>query len=178
MSIWLKQLSVDTVQLLRLSGGLGDSSRELIIKKKIQYCDSSVMDILLQALFSTCSAKSVFSAISKTIQVPFGALDLFQPASQPASRHRSSGLVFLYSSASPVDTFIYLLICRNGQEWKTNKVINYERSQSESEGQTGLNPPCSGLCSRWRSCCWISQIQDKQRQEIEARLPEYKKIFF
>lgn len=98
--------------------------------------------------------------------------------SQPASRHRSSGLVFLYSSASPVDTLICMLICRNGQEWKTKKVINYERSQSESAGQTGLNPPCSGLRSRWQSCCWISQIQDKQRQEIEARSPEYKKIFF
>lgn len=100
------------------------------------------MDILLRALFSTCSAESVFSAISKTIQVPFGALDLFQPASQQAQAQRS-GLLILKCFTS-VDTLICLLICRNGQEWKTKKVINYEKISIRVCGADRFKPTVFG----------------------------------
>lgn len=53
MLMGLKLYSVDTAQpLLGLSGG--DCGRAENDGKKIQYCNSTVMDILLQALFSTC----------------------------------------------------------------------------------------------------------------------------
>lgn len=74
------------------------------------------MDILLRALFSSRSAENIFSAISKTIQVPFGALDLFQPASQQAPEQRS-GLMMLKCFVDTYDTqVVCLLICQNGKQ--------------------------------------------------------------
>lgn len=66
------------------------------------------MDILLRALFSTCSAESVFSAISETIQVPFGALDLFQPASQQAQEQRSGLLILKRFTSWHIDLYVDL----------------------------------------------------------------------
>lgn len=98
---------------------------------------------------------------------------LSQPVGTAAALWSLYALVFHHS------TLWFVCQCatmdRNG---KQTRMINYERSEGESAGRTGLNPPCPGLHSRWQSSRWIGHIQDKQRQDNKARSSECKKSFW